>query len=274
MSFIRRALRTVLYTAAASAAAVVAVTVLATLLIESSAGEYLYDSTDDIPYNRAGLLLGTTPYSPGGGINPYFYERIDAAARLYRAGKVSMIIVSGDNATRKYNEPRAMRRALIRAGVPGKAIVFDCAGFRTLDSIVRASLVFGQSSVTIISQRFQNLRAVYIARANGMRAIAYNASDSGNWKVMAREYLSRVKCLIDLYVLHTKPRFLGAPIEIEPEEKQNYVREKMPSAAQAGRFTLLSAVISDLNDSSESPDCGSFCRESLLINTIIYDFQD
>ena len=274
MSFIRRALRTVLYTAAASAAAVVAVTVLATLLIESSAGEYLYDSTDDIPYNRAGLLLGTTPYSLGGGINPYFYERIDAAARLYRAGKVSMIIVSGANATRKYNEPRAMRRALIRAGVPGKAIVFDFAGFRTLDSIVRASLVFGQSSVTIISQKFQNLRAVYIARANGMRAIAYNASDSGNWKVMAREYLSRVKCLIDLYVLHTKPRFLGAPIEIEPEEKQNYVREKMPSAARAGRFTLLSAVISDLNDSSDSPDCDSFCRESLLINTIIYDFQD
>lgn len=121
-------------------------TVLATLIIESSAGDYLYDSIDDIPYNRAGLLLGTTPYRAGGGRNPYFYERIDAAARLYRAGKISMIIVSGDNATRKYNEPRAMRRALIRAGVPGKAIVFDFAGFRTLDSIVRASLVFGQSS--------------------------------------------------------------------------------------------------------------------------------
>lgn len=164
MGLVRTLIRTALYTAAASAAAVLVMTVLATLIIESSAGDYLYDSIDDIPYNRAGLLLGTTPYRAGGGRNPYFYERIDAAARLYRAGKISMIIVSGDNATRKYNEPRAMRRALIRAGVPGKAIVFDFAGFRTLDSIVRASLVFGQSSVTIISQRFQNLRAVYIAR--------------------------------------------------------------------------------------------------------------
>lgn len=274
MGLVRTLIRTALYTAAASAAAVLVMTVLATLIIESSAGDYLYDSIDDIPYNRAGLLLGTTPYRAGGGRNPYFYERIDAAARLYRAGKISMLIVSGDNATRKYNEPRAMRRALIRAGVPGKAIVFDFAGFRTLDSIVRASLVFGQSSVTIISQRFQNLRAVYIARENGMRAIAYNASDSGSLKVMVREYLSRVKCLIDLYVLHTRPKFLGTPIEIAHEKKQSYVKEQMPSVSPVSRFSLLRAMISDLSDMSESDDCDSFCEESLLINTAVYDFGE
>ncbi len=37
-----------------------------------------------------------------------------------------------------------MRKALIKAGVPDDVIALDYAGFRTLDSVVRAREVFGQ----------------------------------------------------------------------------------------------------------------------------------
>ena len=72
-------------------------------------------------------------------------------AELYNNGKVDYILVSGDNATVQYNEPRQMRRALIQAGIPASAIYSDYAGFRTLDSIVRAKEVFGQARFTVVS---------------------------------------------------------------------------------------------------------------------------
>ena len=174
-------------------------------------------SLEDLPYNRCGLLLGTSRYRTDGTDNPFFINRIDAAVRLYRSGKIDYIIATGDNSDRRYNEPRAMFVELTAKGVPGGKVFLDYAGFRTLDSVVRSKEIFGQESITVISQKFHNERAVYIARYYGINAAGYNAADcddSGWIKVRLREVFARFRAFIDLHVTGEKPRFLGEQIKI------------------------------------------------------------
>ncbi|QXB55586.1 vancomycin high temperature exclusion protein [Aeromonas sp. FDAARGOS 1415] len=183
----------------------------------SDARHYTYDDVDAVPYNRVALVLGTSKYLIGGSPNHYFKYRIKAAAELYNNGKVDYILVSGDNATVQYNEPRQMRRALIQAGIPASAIYSDYAGFRTLDSIVRAKEVFGQSHFTVVSQAFHNERAIFIARHFGIEAVGFNAVDPSAYqgiKTRVREVFARLMGLLDLYVLDKGPKFLGEPIVI------------------------------------------------------------
>jgi SanA protein len=145
--------------------------------LEAFAADFVFDTADSIKANQVALLLGTGPYLRSGVQNPYFKYRIAAALELFQKKKLRAIIVSGDNSRSTYNEPAAMRDALVAAGVPDSCIYLDYAGFRTLDSVVRAREIFGQTSLVIISQRFHNERAVYIARALGMQAQGFNARD-------------------------------------------------------------------------------------------------
>lgn len=175
-----------------------------------------YDDVTDIPYNKVTLVLGTSPKVIGGKTNRFFTNRMEAAADLYKAGKTSFIVVSGDNRFKSYNEPREMRRALVGFGVPEDRIYQDYAGFSTLDSVVRMKTIFGQNRFTVVSQRFHNERALYLAKANGIEAIALNAKDPTpyySFKTRMREYLARVKMFIDL-AIGKQPYFGGESIEI------------------------------------------------------------
>jgi SanA protein len=181
--------------------------------VQHKARGHCYSSLDSLPENKVGLLLGTSPYLQ----NPYFRNRISAAVTLFNMKKVHHFIVSGDNHVEGYDEATAMKKALIAEGVPDSCITLDYAGFRTLDSIIRCKEVFGQEDFTVISQEFHNERAVFIAKAFGINAIAYNAEDvegSKGMKTTLREYLARVKCLMDIYILHTEPHFLGQKINL------------------------------------------------------------
>ncbi len=180
-----------------------------------------YESIDKIPHNKVGLLLGTSSLDATGQPNEFFTYRIMAASQLFKSGKVDYILVSGDNLHKSYNEPRQMTRALIKSGVPANRIISDYAGISTLDSVIRARKVFLLKSVTIISQSFQNERALFIADNNGLNAIGYNAlSPESGWfpKTAIREFFAKIKCTLDVYVLKTQPKFLGKPEIIDKEE--------------------------------------------------------
>lgn len=200
--------------------AVVALLVLilaCTMYIDAYADPYLYKTIKSVPFNKVGLLLGTSKRLGDGSKNMYFYNRMQAAADLYHAGKVQYILVSGDNETIYYNEPKEMRKALMKLAVPDSAIVLDHAGFSTFDSIIRSSKIFGQTSITVISQQFHNERAVFIARESGIVAVGFNARDVDayhGFKTQMRELLARVKVFLDLYILHEQPRYLGDKIPI------------------------------------------------------------
>ncbi len=185
--------------------------------VEAAAKKKIYSSVNDIPYNKVGLLLGTSKYVSSGNINLYYKYRVDAAVALFKAEKIDFILVSGDNGTKSYDEPTTFKKDLEARGIPSNKIFLDYAGFRTLDSGVRSKKVFGQSRITVISQEFHNERALFLAKRKGVKAIGFNAKDvSVNYgmKTQMREKLARVKMMLDL-VVGVQPKYLGEAIEIK-----------------------------------------------------------
>lgn len=181
--------------------------------------ERIYDDLKRVPSAPVALVLGTSS-GRRGKPNPYYAARIRAAADLYHTGRIRAILVSGDNATRYYNEPWMMRRDLIALDVPAEYITLDYAGFRTLDSMVRAKVIFGQKELIIVSQRFHAARALFIAQRIGLDAIAYAASDPpASWylPVRLREVFARAVAVFDL-LSGRDPRFLGnrEPVPLRP----------------------------------------------------------
>jgi SanA protein len=185
-------------------------------VISGHAAGKLYSETALIPYNKVGLLLGTARLNTQGTINPFYSNRIAAAIELLRARKIKYLVISGDNSRKDYNEPEDMRQDLVHAGIDSSVIFLDYAGFRTFDSIKRLKEIFGQDSVTIISQKFHNERALYIASRMGIAAIGYNAKDvsgSAGIKTWAREKFARAKVFLDFW-FGKEPRFLGPRVMI------------------------------------------------------------
>lgn len=180
---------------------------------QKASRDSIFRSIDAVPGNQVALVLGTSKKTARGYTNLHFTQRIDAAVALYRSGKVRHLLVSGDNHIASYDEPTDMRDALMAAGVPEDAITRDYAGFRTLDSVVRAGSVFGLTNLTIVTEEFHCPRALWIARQRGLNAVAFAAPDvqSARWsaRVKAREYLARAWCALDLYVLRREPKFSG-----------------------------------------------------------------
>jgi len=193
----------------------VALFVFANLACRLVAAGKMYRATEDIPRNDVAVVLGTSKLTKSGKPNLHFNTRIEAAVKLYQAGKVRHLLVSGDNRERHYNEPRAMRAALVEAGIPTNAITCDYAGLRTLDSVVRANSVFGLTNFTIVTEEFHCPRAIWIARRHGFDAVGFAAPDpeSHRWtlRVKLRESFARVLCAFDLYILHTEPKHPGPP---------------------------------------------------------------
>lgn len=173
----------------------------------------MYNNISDVPARSTALVFGTSPVAHGHD-NLFYKYRMEAVVTLWKSGKIKHVIVSGDNSTQYYDEASAMKKALMEGGVPDSVITLDYAGFRTLDSVVRCKLVFGQSDIIVVSQEFQNERAIFIADHFGINAVGFNAKDVPqrySIKTSIREYFARVKAVLDIYILKTQPKFPGPP---------------------------------------------------------------
>ena len=176
------------------------------VIISRTSKAQLYDDVATLPHRKVGLILGTSPISTWNGRrNYYFAHRIKAGAELYKAGKVDWLVVSGGdyrNTENGYDEPVAMRDSLMKQGVDSTRIILDYDGTRTLNSIAKMRDVYCQDSITIISQKYHNERALYQAKHLGIDAIAFNAKTPGRrtswWRNRGREVLARVKLFIDM----------------------------------------------------------------------------
>ncbi|MEN8194411.1 MAG: ElyC/SanA/YdcF family protein [Bacteroidota bacterium] len=199
------------------AAIVFIIAFMANNSIEKNTIHKTFDSSLKIKHNKVGLVLGTSKLLSDGRINLYFKYRISAVVELFNAKKIDFILVSGDNSKATYDEPSDFKNELIKYGIPENKIFLDYAGFRTLDSVVRAKEVFGLNEFTIISQKFHNERAIFLADNYSINAIGFNAKDvngKNGIKTKIREYLARTKAYIDI-VIGVKPKFLGEKIEIK-----------------------------------------------------------
>ena len=179
----------------------------------------IYTELKKVPHKRAALLLGTAKYVAKGKKNYFYVYRIRAAVALWKAGKVDAIVVSGDHASKYYNETVRMQKDLIKAGVPKKYIAMDYSGFRTLDSVLRAEATFDLKDYIIISQKFHLERAIYLARLKGQDVIGFAAKDipgtKAARKMMMREYLARVKAFLDVKILNTQAMVLDDKVKVK-----------------------------------------------------------
>ncbi len=188
--------------------------------VERSAQGRCFDAVEGVPEAPVAVVLGTSARLADGRANLFFLPRMEAAAALFKAGRVKALIVSGDNGAQGYDEPTDMKRMLMQMGVPAEKVVCDYAGFRTLDSVVRAKEVFGQQRMIFVSQRFHNARAIYLARAFGIEAYGLDAKDvpvALSVKTFLREKLACVKAVLDVNMLGTQPKFLGEKVAVPLE---------------------------------------------------------
>jgi vancomycin permeability regulator SanA len=149
------------------------------------------------------LVLGAGVYGDGEPTE-LLQGRLRTALSLYQSGKVRWFLVSGDNRHPSYNEPQAMRRWLVKQGVPPTRIVSDYAGLRTWDSLKRAQAVFGQQQLVIVTSDFHLPRALYLADRMGLRAWGVPASTEGRPRMSRarywiREYIARHLALWDAW---------------------------------------------------------------------------
>jgi SanA protein len=180
------------------------VVVLSNRWVINSTDASLYQDSSLLPDNEVGLVLGCSPFVSSGKPSPQFRGRMQAAAALYKAGKVRRLILSGANPDVRYNEPKKMREALLELGVPSEAMVLDFAGDSTYESITRAKVVFGLSEVTVVTQKYHAYRALFLARKTGVRAVAYQAPTEGvtgpGFRHPPREIFARVAAVFDILV--------------------------------------------------------------------------
>ncbi|WP_420855609.1 SanA/YdcF family protein [Vibrio maerlii] len=175
------------------------------------AKEQIYKDIEQVPNYEVAVVLGTSKYL-GRTLNEYYSHRIDAAIELYDQGKTDNFLLSGDNAHRSYNEPWTMKRDLLKAGIPEQSIYLDYAGFRTLDSVVRAKAIFDTDDFLIVTQQFHCERALFIANQLDIKANCLAVSgpiSKQGYSVRMREVFARTKAFIDLFITHTQPKFLG-----------------------------------------------------------------
>lgn len=142
-------------------------------------------------------------------------DRVAMGAALYHAHKVRHLLLSGDNRRSSYDEPRAMRKLALDAGVPADAIVLDYAGRRTYDSCARARQIFGVGGAILVTQDFHLARALYLCEHLGLGDVVgvaadRQASSSVPW-LEGRELLASVKAWLDVHVL--PPHVMGGPAE-------------------------------------------------------------
>ncbi|MET0694060.1 MAG: ElyC/SanA/YdcF family protein [Propionibacteriaceae bacterium] len=179
--------------------------------VRVSASGHLF-SAADVPEAPVALVLGAS-VNPDGTPSPFLAARLDLAKALFEAGKVKVILVSGDNMAPEYNEPDAMRSYLINAGVPSAKVVADYAGFDTYDSCVRAKRIFNVTDLTIVTQGYHLPRAVATCRRLGVNANGVGDDTSRQyadaWRRGAiRDQVACVKTVIDLVTGRTP--ILGA----------------------------------------------------------------
>lgn len=190
---------------------VVAVCVLALLpatWLRLTTGDRLR-TTADVPRTEVAVVFGAGLWD--GEPSPYLAHRLDAAAQLYRAGRIEVVLVTGDNSREDYDEPDAMRAYLIRHGVPDGRIVSDYAGFDTWDSCVRAKKIFGVDRAVLISQGFHVRRAVALCEAAGVSSHGVGVAEphDATWYYGGvREVLAAGKAALDA-TFRPDPRFLG-----------------------------------------------------------------
>jgi vancomycin permeability regulator SanA len=199
---------------AATLLVLVAVLLTPLVIIRLDASGHISSDPADVSHHQVAIVLGAG-LTRDGKATWFLADRLDAAIRLYKLGKVDGLLMSGDNSVASHDEPAAMRDYALSKGVPGGAITLDDAGFDTYDSCYRAWRIFGVRSAVVVTQNYHLPRAVYLCRSVGIDADGLGVRDWGRVPAdkmihyQAREVFADVKAVWDADISKPAPRFLG-----------------------------------------------------------------
>jgi len=174
------------------------------------------DKTEQIDKADCIIVLGALVLKDE-QLSQVLMDRMDTAITLYKDGKASKLLLSGDHGRKNYDEVNAMMDYAVSKGVPKEDIFLDHAGFCTYDSMYRARDVFCIHSAIIVTQRFHLSRAVYIARKLGLSAYGVNSDPRIYTKAAIdafREFFARVKDFLNINIFMPKPKYLGETISL------------------------------------------------------------
>lgn len=171
-----------------------------------SLGKPIYSSIEDIPTMTVGVVLGGGMREDG-TMTDFQTDRVVQASRLYHAGKIERILISGDDGALRDNEVDAMSTRMIAAGVNPDRIDIDRHGYRTYLTCLRAQQEFGIDTMVVITNEFHLPRTLYLCQGMGIDTIGLSAdlrsSYEHSFRAHVREIFARVKALIQLKI--TKP---------------------------------------------------------------------
>lgn len=199
---------------------VLVIVMLVPLGMRALVKKHIYDAPDNVPQTRAALVLGASVAR--GKPSPVLEERAHTAVALYMMGKVSKILVTGDNGALTHDEVTPVRKYLTDAGVEPEDIFLDHAGFDTYSSMYRARDVFQADSLAIVTQDFHIPRAVFVARRLGIQAYGV-VPERGQGDVYdyIREIPASVKALYDL-AIGRAPKYLGEAIPLSGDGQRTW----------------------------------------------------
>ncbi|WP_193200023.1 vancomycin high temperature exclusion protein [Nostoc sp. MG11] len=173
-----------------------------------------YVQPELVPKEQVAIVFGAG-ILPNGNPTPMLSDRVEAAVKLYKMGKISKLLMTGDNSTVFYNEVRSMQKYAHDLGVPMKNISLDYAGFSTYESCYRAHKVFGVHKAVVITQNYHLPRTVYTCSQLGVKTVGLGTPDieiyglRGMIPDLVREMLANVKALWEVYITLPRPTFLG-----------------------------------------------------------------
>lgn len=191
--------------------------------IESSTKNQTFTRSSKVPEAYTAIVLGASVRA-NGNLSTMLEDRVASALKLYNEGKVKRFLLSGDNGTASYNEPKAMKAYLMDKGVPEDDIFLDYAGFDTYDSMYRASSVFNVKEAIVVTQEFHLPRALYIANKLDLTYYGFVGDKRTYQRESAnkrRELLANVKAFLEL-TINKEPTYLGAKIPIDGPPQSSY----------------------------------------------------
>ncbi len=142
--------------------------------------------------------------------------RLDEAIALYKKGAAPKLIMSGDHARDGYDEVNVMKDYAVGAGVPSEDVFMDHAGISTYDSIYRARDIFQVKKMIVVTQRYHQYRALYIAKHLGVEAYGVDAElleRGATFGRELREVVARAKDVVKC-VFKPEARILGEAIPV------------------------------------------------------------
>jgi SanA protein len=180
------------------------------------------DTIETVAPARIAIVFGAG-LQRDGSPSPVLRDRVETAVKLYFAGKVEKVLMSGDNRFIDYNEPGAMRAYAIKLGMPEKDIVLDYAGRRTYDTCFRAKNIFGVNEAILVTQNYHLPRALFTCNELGLISSGVPADQQSYsrysrlmWNI--RELPASLKAIWDVWILHPIV-VLGDPEPIFTESK-------------------------------------------------------